>query len=212
MAHDRARVTAGRPQEAKVTAALLDATLSELAEHGFGAMTVDAVAKRAGAGKGAIYRRWPSKIKMTAAAMRTLALPAGAAPDTGSLYGDVLALLDDVNRWIGDERTRRLYPDLLAEAQRNPVLAEALMETVGRPRRKRAHDILDHAATRGELAADADRELLVDAMGALVFWRLIALFRPVTSDYLARVARAICAFAHTGPATRGLSDERGGPT
>lgn len=73
--------------------------------------------------EGAIYRRWPSKIEMTAAAMRTLALPEGAAPDTGSLYGDVLALLADVNRWIGDERMRRLYPDLLAEAQRNPVLA-----------------------------------------------------------------------------------------
>jgi len=183
-------VTAGRPQEARVTAAILDAALSELAEHGFGSMTVDGVAKRAGAGKGAIYRRWPSKIEMTAAAMRTLALPEGAAPDTGSLYGDVLALLADVNRWIGDERMRRLYPDLLAEA---------LMDTVGTPRRARARDILDRAATRGELAPGADSELLVDAMGALVFWRLIALFRPVTSEYLDRVARAICAFARTGP-------------
>lgn len=191
-------MTAGRPREAKVTAAILDATLSELAEHGFGAMTVDAVAKRAGVGKGAIYRRWPAKIEMTAAAMRTLALPAEPAPDTGSLHGDVLALLRDVNRWIGDERMRRLYPDLLAEAQRNPVLAEALMDTVGRPRRERAHDILDRAATRGEIGADADSELLVDAMGALVFWRLIAVFRPVTSDYLERVACAICAFARTG--------------
>ncbi|MBU8811244.1 TetR/AcrR family transcriptional regulator [Mycolicibacterium goodii] len=191
-------MTAGRPREAKVTAAILDATLSELAEHGFGAMTVDAVAKRAGVGKGAIYRRWPAKIEMTAAAMRTLALPAEPAPDTGSLHGDVLALLQDVNRWIGDERMRRLYPDLLAEAQRNPVLAEALMDTVGRPRRERAHDILDRAATRGEIGADADSELLVDAMGALVFWRLIAVFRPVTSDYLERAARAICAFARTG--------------
>ncbi|ULN45312.1 TetR/AcrR family transcriptional regulator [Mycolicibacterium goodii] len=191
-------MTAGRPREAKVTAAILDATLSELAEHGFGAMTVDAVAKRAGVGKGAIYRRWPAKIEMTAAAMRTLALPAEPAPDTGSLHGDVLALLQDVNRWIGDSRMRRLYPDLLAEAQRNPVLAEALMDTVGRPRRERAHDILDRAATRGEIGADADSELLVDAMGALVFWRLIAVFRPVTSDYLERVARAICAFARTG--------------
>ncbi|ABK71695.1 TetR/AcrR family transcriptional regulator [Mycolicibacterium smegmatis] len=192
-------MTAGRPQEARVTTVILDAVLSELAEHGFGSMTVDGVAKRAGAGKGAIYRRWPSKIEMTAAAMRTLALPEGAAPDTGSLYGDVLALLADVNRWIGDERMRRLYPDLLAEAQRNPVLAEALMDTVGTPRRARARDILDRAATRGELAPGADSELLVDAMGALVFWRLIALFRPVTSEYLDRVARAICAFARTGP-------------
>jgi AcrR family transcriptional regulator len=191
-------MTAGRPQEAAVTAAILEAVLSELAEHGFGAMTVDGVAKRAGAGKGAIYRRWPSKIEMSAAAVRTLALPAGPAPDTGSLYGDVLVLLGDVNRWIGDERTRRLYPDLLAEAQRNPVLGEALMDAVGRPRRLRAHAILDRAAGRGELASGADHELLVDAMGALVFWRLIALFRPVTSDYLRRVARAICALASAG--------------
>jgi AcrR family transcriptional regulator len=188
-------VTAGRPQEVGVTAALLDAALSELAERGYGAMTMDGVAKRAGAGKGAIYRRWPSKIAMTVAAVRALALPSEPAPDTGSLRGDVLALLGDVHRWIGEERMRRLYPDLLAEAQRNPVLGEALTAHIGRPRRRRAQTALDRAAGRGELDPAADRELMVDAMGALVFWRLIALSRPVTPEYLGRVADAVCVMA-----------------
>jgi AcrR family transcriptional regulator len=195
-------MTAGRPQEARVTAAILDAVLSELAEHGFGAMTVDGVARRAGAGKGAIYRRWPSKIEMTAAAMRTLAMPTDPAPDTGSLRGDVLGLLENVNGWLGEKRIRRLYPDLLAEAQRNPMLGEALMEHVGRPRRRWAQNILDRAAGRGELAPGADRELLVDAMGALVFWRMIALSMPVTPEYLRRITDAICVMA--GAATAGL--------
>jgi AcrR family transcriptional regulator len=188
-------VTAGRPQEVGVTAALLDAALSELAERGYGAMTMDGVAKRAGAGKGAIYRRWPSKIAMTVAAVRTLSLPSEPAPDTGSLRSDVLALLGDVHRWIGEERMRRLYPDLLAEAQRNPVLGEALMAHIGRPRRRWAQTALDRAAGRGELDPAADRELMVDAMGALVFWRLIALSRPVTPEYLGRVADAVCVMA-----------------
>lgn len=192
-------MSAGRPQEAGVTAAILDAVLAELAEHGFGAMTVDGVARRAGAGKGAIYRRWPSKIEMTVAAMGALARPPGPAPDTGSLHGDVLELLGNVSRWLGEDRTRRLYPDVLAEAQRNPVLAEALMEHIGRPRRRWAQAVLDRAAGRGELAADADRELMVDAMGALVFWRMIALSTPVTPEYLRRIADAICVIAGTAP-------------
>lgn len=195
-------MTAGRPQEEKVTAAILDAVLSELAEHGFGAMTVDGVARRAGAGKGAIYRRWSSKMEMAVAALGALAGPTEAAPDTGSLRGDVLGLLDNLNQWLGQERTRRLYPDLLAEAQRNPLLGEALMEHVGRPRRRWAQTVLDRAAARGELAPGADRELMVDAMGALVFWRLIALSMPMTPEYLGRIADAICVIA--GDSTPGL--------
>jgi len=116
-------------------------------------------------------------------------------PDTGSLDGDLLALLTEVRSWLDDSRIRRVYPDLLAEAQRNPVLAEALMDYVGAPRRARGQVILDRAAERGELAATADQDLMLDALGALVFWRLIALDRPVTDAHLGRVARLVCSMA-----------------
>lgn len=188
-------MTPGRPRDARVTEAILDAVGAELADKGFGGLTMDAVARRARVGKSALYRRWPSKVEMTADLMRVLSVRTDPAPDTGSLAGDIRALLDDVVSWLTDERVRRVYPDLLAEAQRNPALSEALMTHVGRPRRARAVEVLDRAAERGDLAVDADQDIIVDALGALVFWRLIALGRPVTPQHLDRVAAAVCAMA-----------------
>lgn len=193
-------MTPGRPRDARVTEAILDAVFTELAAKGFGGLTMDAVARRAGVGKSALYRRWPSKVEMTAELMRTLSVPADPAPDTGSLAGDVRALLDEVVTWLTDDRVRRVYPDLIAEAQRTPALGDALMVYVGRPRRVRAGQVLDRAAERGELGVDADQAVILDALGALVFWRLIALGEPVTAAHLDRVAAAICAMARgTGP-------------
>lgn len=188
--------SAGRPRDTMVTAAILEAVMAELADNGFRGLTMDGVARRAGVGKSAIYRRWPSKVEMTAEALRTLSVDDGHPPDTGSLAGDTFALLEEVRGWLSDNRIRRVYPDLLAEAQRDPVLADALMEYVGRPRRARAQVVLDRAAGRGELTAGADQELILDAMAALVFWRLIALSRPVTDVHLRRLARLIHSMAH----------------
>lgn len=178
--------------QSDVTDAIVGAVIAELADRGFRGMSMDGVARRAKVGKSALYRRWPSKEEMTADALRSLSVTSAPPPATGSLEGDVLALLIEVLEWLGDDRTRRIYPDLLAEAQRSPVLADALMEHVGRPRRTRAQAVLDRAAQRGELATDADQDLILDALGALVFWRLIALSRPVTPVYLERVAAVIC--------------------
>ncbi len=180
--------TPGRPQDERVTRVVLDAALTELAENGFRGSSMEAIARRAGVGKAALYRRWGSKAELVAAAVQTVGVPDMPLPDTGSLRGDLRELLDGVVGWLGEARTRRIYPDLLAEGQRDPVLSTALMEYVGRPRRDRAHAVLDRATDRGEVSPDADRELLVDALGALVFWRLIALNQPVTSAHLDRIA------------------------
>lgn len=188
-------MTAGRPRDARVTEAILDAVFAELADKGFGGLTMDAVARRARVGKSALYRRWPSKVEMTADLMRALSVTTDPAPDTGSLAGDVRALLENVLTWLTDDRVRRVYPDLIAEAQRTPALGEALMDYVGLPRRARAVEVLDRAVERGELDVDADQEVIVDALGALVFWRLIALGKPVSARHLDRVAAAICAMA-----------------
>jgi AcrR family transcriptional regulator len=177
-----------------VTDAIIAAALEELADNGFRGVAIDAVARRAGVGKSALYRRWPSKVEMTADALRTVSVTAEPPPDTGSLEGDLRALLDEVAGWLNQPLIPRIYPDLLAEAQRNPVLGQALMDYVGEPRRHRAQVVLDRAAKRGEHVM-TDTDLIVDALGALVFWRLIALRRPVTTEYLDQLTEAIAAIA-----------------
>ncbi|ODQ86639.1 TetR/AcrR family transcriptional regulator [Mycolicibacterium holsaticum] len=202
-------MSVGRPRDARVTDAILAAVFTELADNGVRGLTMEAVARRAGVGKSSLYRRWPSKVEMTVELMRTLSVTSAPAPDTGSLVGDVLALLDEVHAWLTDPQVRSIYPDLLAEAQRNPALGAALMDHVGRPRRARAQIVLDRAAQRGELSERADRDLILDAVAALVFWRVIALSRPVTRAHLQKVAALICAMA--GGAGFGGSTAGGDP-
>ncbi len=192
----------GRPRDARVTGAILDAALTELAENGFRGSSMDGIARRAGVGKAALYRRWTSKAEVVAAAMKTVSGTDAPVPDTGSLRGDVRELLDGVVAWLSDPRTRRVYPDLLAEGQRDPALAHALMEYIGTPRRRRGYAVLERAAARGELSPTADRELLLDALGALVFWRLIALNRPVSAGHLDQIADAVVVLADRQPGIR----------
>src|SRR5215475_466986 len=87
------KLLAGRPRDPALEAAILDATQDLLIEHGFAATTVEAVARAAGTGKAAVYRRWPAKIDLVVAAVQALQSPP-SVPDTGTLRGDLLACAD----------------------------------------------------------------------------------------------------------------------
>ncbi|KAK1177667.1 TetR/AcrR family transcriptional regulator [Streptomyces sp. NBS 14/10] len=173
------------------TAAIAEAVLDELAEHGYGRLSMEAVAKRAGVGKSALYRRWPSKQAMIIAVTSELSVELAEAPDTGSLRGDVLAMLGAVADWLTHPRFSRIFPDLIAEANRDPELAQALARSIGEPRRSRVTEVLDRAVRRGELPPDTDRELALDLLGALVYWHVsIRGVRP-GADYLERTADTV---------------------
>jgi AcrR family transcriptional regulator len=80
-------------------AALLDAAWAELTDRGYDAMTIDAVAVRAGTSRAVLYRRWPNKQELVLAALKhEAAKDVVVAPDTGSLRGDVIALLQHANK------------------------------------------------------------------------------------------------------------------
>lgn len=75
--------------------ALLEAAWEELAEHGYDALTIDAVATRAGTSRPVVYRRWAGKRELVLAAIAHLGAQEHRPPaDTGSLRGDLIALLD----------------------------------------------------------------------------------------------------------------------
>jgi AcrR family transcriptional regulator len=96
----RRSTSAGRPARTRrrgdvLEQAIFDATLTELAEAGYGNVTMEGVAKRAHTSKTVLYRRWPNAAELILAALRHHLRPLfpGEPPDTGSLRGDVLALL-----------------------------------------------------------------------------------------------------------------------
>ncbi|WP_030901399.1 TetR/AcrR family transcriptional regulator [Streptomyces sp. NRRL F-5126] len=175
-----------------VTAAITGAMFDQLAETGYARMSMDAVARRAGVGKAAVYRRWPSKqamlIDLVGAAVRRN-LP--EVPDTGSLAGDVRGFLDVIVAQAADPRARRVALDVLIETSRIPELNAALHDVVAEPRRTAAAAVLSRAIERGDLPDELDRELGLDLLISPLLMRLLFAPDQVDSDYLARLAEVI---------------------
>ncbi|WP_216892905.1 TetR/AcrR family transcriptional regulator [Nocardia alni] len=171
-----------------VTSSIEAAVLDELAAQGYGRLSMEAVAKRAGVGKSALYRRWPSKQDMVIAVLSDFSVPRAEIPDTGSVRGDLLATLRAVHEWLTHPRFARILPDLTAEAVRNPALATAIAATIGEPRRAFGATVLRRAIERGELPADLDLELALDLAAAPIYWRLTVRQAPVEPDFLERLA------------------------
>jgi AcrR family transcriptional regulator len=185
-----------------VTEALATAFFEELAAVGYGRLSLEAVAKRAGAGKAAIYRRWPSKRDMTVALLSRVAITAIAPADTGTLRGDLEHYLHDAVRALTHPLASRIMPDLMAEATRDPELAKELMDSVRGPRRENATQILRAAIDRGEIPAGADLELSLDFLAGPLYWRLAVTNLPVDDDYVTRLVTQLVRFlALPGPST-----------
>jgi AcrR family transcriptional regulator len=156
--------------------AILAAVIELLGELGYAGMTMDAVAARAHASKTTIYRRWPGKPQLVLAAVDGYAaerLTAGA--DTGSLRGDLLAVLQAMAGHLTSEFLS-MMSGLMHAMRADPELAAAL-----RPRLGIGHavvlPIIGRAAERGELPAGADAELAAlahEVIEALVLRRMAA--------------------------------------
>lgn len=140
-----------RRRGAELEGALLDAAWQELQAAGYQALTIDAVAARAGTSKPVLYRRWPTKAELVLAAMRHAGLFEGrAVPDTGTLRGDVLAALRNFNDSRADFITAiGLY---LANIASDSGLSPADLRTrlLG-DRTETMPVLLDRAVQRGEL-------------------------------------------------------------
>ncbi|RDI67762.1 TetR/AcrR family transcriptional regulator [Nocardia pseudobrasiliensis] len=175
----------------EITRSITEAVLDELADQGYARLSMEAVAKRAGVGKSALYRRWPAKHDMVIAVVSEFSLDHAAVPDTGSLRGDVRALLDAVFDWLTHPRFARILPDLVAESARNPALREAITATIGLPRRERGVEVLRRAIDRGELATDLDIELALDLLAAPLYWRQSVRGASIEPGYLDTLAETL---------------------
>ncbi|MFF3751472.1 TetR-like C-terminal domain-containing protein [Streptomyces sp. NPDC002018] len=176
-----------------VTRALETAFFEELASVGYGKLSIEAVARRAGAGKAAVYRRWPSKQAMTVELASQAALKAVRAPDMGSLHADIAQFIRETMTALSHPLVSRIAPDLLAETARNEELADALLSGIRTPRRENAALVLHRAIERGELPADTDIELGLDFLVSPAYWRLAVIRTPVDDGYVERLTVKIIA-------------------
>jgi AcrR family transcriptional regulator len=167
----------GRPRDAGAREAILDATLELLAERGFHATTMDAIAERAGVGKNTIYRRWSAKADLFIDAFlhftADLELRAGPGED---VYPHLVEYIRSVMRFYSDTLASRLIPGLLGELQRDPAFADAYAKRVVGPLRQPIVAALELARDRGELRADADPDQVADMLVGPGFLRMLFAF------------------------------------
>lgn len=176
---------------ASVTDALTRAFFEEWAETGLGALSLERVAKRAGVGKAALYRRWSSKQEMAIELIKSVGLTMTPIPDSGSLQEDLRQILLSLRRTLRHPLIRRILPDLHAEMARTSDLSAEIRSTLQQERRERGKVIVDRAVARGELPAGADRELANDALASILYWRIIVTGARVTREDIYRIARFI---------------------
>jgi AcrR family transcriptional regulator len=177
----RRRRRPGRPRRRTTDDAITRAALGLLAERGFQAATIEAIALRAGVGRNTIYRRWRSKEELIADALRELTTGLDARGED-DLYTLLLNWLRDFARTFSDPLLGRLLAGVLGELQRNPVFADVYADRVFRPRREALLARLTEAQERGELRSEVDVEHVADLLGGALVLRLLPLALPSLSE------------------------------
>lgn len=178
----------------EVTDAIRAAVFEELAAVGYARMSIEGIARRAGVGKTAVYRRWRSKLHLVLDLVSAIAVQGLPAPDTGSLEGDLRLLYEVSSRALRHPLASQIIPDLQAEAARNPDIAEALQKALREGQDSVARGIITAAQSRGDLGPAIDHALALDLISGPLYWRSVVIRSPkLPPDYLPALARSTTA-------------------
>ena len=180
----------GRPRSEEADRAIEAAALDLLVAEGFGRLSMEGVAARAGVGKATVYRRWSTKEHLVLDAVVHRCAEHIISPDTGSLHGDLMELFGALLAKF--RRDGDIVRAFSAATARSAELADAFQQTFLDERRAAMRDVLARGVARGELPTDADLELLGDLGSALMWHRLAISGAPLTDDLPRRLADLVC--------------------
>jgi AcrR family transcriptional regulator len=158
------------------------ATVHLLAEEGYSRLSMEGVAARAGVGKTTIYRRWPCKSDLVVHSLRCVSAEQDLAPDTGRIRDDLVFFMRQMVDKLRRSEAGRIMPGLLVELARNPELARTFRQGFIEPRRALVIEALRRAIDRGEIRADVDLDLVVDATVAVFQHRLMVTGMAIDDD------------------------------
>jgi len=176
----------GRKRDHTRDPEILAAALEVLAETGFDGMTIDMVATRAKAGKATLYRRWPSKNELVidaVACMKQGDLQKSRLPDTGTLRGDLVAMIKP--RSIEEaEKKMQIMAGLMSMLSAAPELAEAANAALVKPRAEANRFLIQRAVDRGEISPSCDIDTLCLVTPSMAAFRTLIERKPVDRDFL----------------------------
>jgi AcrR family transcriptional regulator len=158
------------------------AILRLLADVGYGALTMDAVAADAGVGKATIYRRWRTKQDLVVDTISDLNQELATPPDTGSLEGDLRALTEQMRAVITGP-TGAATLSLLSTMPHQPALAKAFQDGPLMVWRQVFAQVWDRAEQRGEVGPGMAGSVLAEATSALMVQRWLLTGLPVDQAF-----------------------------
>ena len=163
-------------------AAIMDAVYKLLQEKPARELTMEAVAKRANVGKPTLYKWWPSKAALIMAMFherldQPLEIPVTVTVEE-AIRARMRRLIKVVNGLFG-----KVVGELIAEGQSDPDILREFYEQHVSLRRASAVAEIERGKAAGEFSTDTDAELLVDAIFAPVYYRLLLRFAPLTEKY-----------------------------
>lgn len=180
----------GRPRDPRIDAAVLRSTVELLGDTGYVELSVDAIARRAGTSKPAIYRRWPSKAHLVHEAV--FPIDSGTElPDTGSLASDVHEMVRRTVDVLTTPAARAALPGLVGEMAADLTLHAALLERFGGILSQGLTERLNEAVARNEVRADVTAAELTEALAGITFLALLTRGAALDDTWIARTAELI---------------------
>lgn len=186
----------GRPADPGIDVRVTEAAMVVIAESGWRGLTFDNVATRAGVARSTLYRRHGTVGGLMLVVMDGFYTEAPVT-DTGSLHGDLTALMGDVRRIWATPMNRSYLAALVAALDEDERIAAAYGEQLRR-RRLATSMILDRAISRREARKDADPELILDLLAGFTAQRMLFRRQPLTAQVCAALVDLVCAAVAVG--------------
>ena len=182
----------GRPRSERARRAILQAANELLEDEGFAAVTVEAIAERAGVSKATVYRWWPNKAAVVMDGFLSTVSSEVPFPHTGHAREDLRLHMRRLTEAFGGKMGRTVAA-LIAEGQANPELAEALRSRWLSVRRAEVREILELGIECGELREDLDPEVAVDILYGPIYYRMLVGHGPLDENFAEALADHIFA-------------------
>jgi AcrR family transcriptional regulator len=178
----------GRPRSERAREAIVHAAASLLLEDGLDDVSMDAVAEHAGVSKATIYRWWPTKEALALDALfADWAEASGPLPDTGSLRGDLIALMRPWARLVRSRPYGKVLGALITKAHSDPAFAAEYVAGLVKPRRDIARSLFERASKRGEIRDGVRVDVALDLMYGPLYHRLLQGHAPLTDRFVVDV-------------------------
>ncbi|WP_290051886.1 TetR/AcrR family transcriptional regulator [Amycolatopsis solani] len=167
--HSGASSAVGRPRDPVLEQAILDAAVDVVVERGFAAAKLDEIARRAGTGKAAIYRRWAGKTALVIAAAQHLQADL-SIPDEGTLREDLLGC---VRHYVSpNAKAVLVLAKVIAEMPRDGELRDAAGASIGRPAADALRAVIERWVERGAVDPAVPVDLVASLVPAVAFHRV----------------------------------------